>query len=328
MNKNLDNSRKPHNKRVKKLKKIIVATTISLLLFTTLLCVLAWIRVFQLENEIDKLIMKEEEVRVDSSSNLTYSNEYISDSETGVVVNPAIDSLYDYEYKNNNVYADEIRSYEDEVNYEGFKKIYLTFDDGPSVNTNHILDVLDEYGIKATFFVNGHEGFDAQYIRIVNEGHSIGMHSFTHVYKDVYKDLDSFADDLYMIQSYIEDVTGIKSTLYRFPGGSSNTVGRVPMSECIDYLNAKNITYFDWNVSSEDAVVGGASVNTIVNNVINQIIACDSDTVVVLLHDSGDKSTTVEALPIIIERIAHMDNVVLLPITDETLPVQHMLIKK
>lgn len=310
-----------HNKkRVKRLKKAIVIGTFSMLCLTTLLCILSFIRVKQLEKQIEGY-SNNQSFTVDNEK-LAYSNgnyAYGKDNlKTETQVNPSINTIYDYEYKSNDyVESSEANS--------GIKKIYLTFDDGPSINTNHILDVLDEYGIKATFFVNGHEGFEAQYIRIVNDGHSIGMHSFSHIYKDVYKDLDSFADDLYMIHSYIYDLTGVDCKLYRFPGGSSNQICRMSMRDCIDYLDAKGITYFDWNVSCEDAVTGGASVSTIVNNVINQINRCEDDTIVVLMHDSGDKHTTVEALPIIIEKLASMENVVILPITDETAPIQHIL---
>lgn len=329
-----NNNIQAHNvKRVKRLKKLIISFSAFMLLVPSILCILSYIRVVQLEEELNKYIVKEEEFKVDNDDNLTVTpGKFYEAGDPIRLVNPAVDSIYDYEYA-----VEEDSSYSDSYNspdytvkksgtvdpYEGMIKIYLTFDDGPSYNTDNILDILDDYGIKATFFVNGHEGYEAQYLRIVNDGHSIGMHSFTHVYKDVYKDLDSFADDLYRIQNYIKDLTGVEAKIYRFPGGSSNRVGRVSMKDCAAYLDAKGIRYYDWNVSSQDAVSGGASVTTIVNNVLGQIYNCKEDTIVVLMHDSGDKTSTVEALPIIIERLAEMDNVVLLPITDDTALVQH-----
>ena len=219
-------------------------------------------------------------------------------------------------------------SYASEDEYEGKTKICLTFDDGPSVYTDDILDILDKYGVKATFFVNGKEGYDEQYRRIVAEGHSLGMHSYTHDYSKVYADLDSFADDLYQLHTYLYELTGVDCELYRFPGGSSNNASKVDMERCIQYLNAKGIRYFDWNVSSGDASGGYKSADTIAFNVLSQIKALDADTIVVLFHDASGKSTTVEALPFIIEKIQAMDNAVLLPITDETDAIHHISVSE
>ncbi len=207
---------------------------------------------------------------------------------------------------------------------EGIIKIYLTFDDGPSIYTDDILDILDKYGVKATFFVNGKEGYEEQYRRIVAEGHTLGMHSYSHDYSKVYADLDSFADDMYTLQTYLYELTGVECELYRFPGGSSNNASKIDMTRCIQYLNAKGIRYFDWNVSSGDASGGYKSADTIALNVMSQIKALDADTMVVLFHDASGKSTTVEALPMIIEKIQAMDDTELLPITDDTQPIQHI----
>ncbi len=207
--------------------------------------------------------------------------------------------------------------------YEGMIKVCFTFDDGPSPNTDIILDILDEYGLKATFFVNGKEGYDEQYLRIVEEGHTIAMHSCSHVYSDIYYDLDSFAEDLFNIQTKINDITGVMPVYYRFPGGSSNNVCRVSMEDCIDYLEAKGIEYFDWNVSAQDAVPGGATTAQIVSNIMTPINSGLYDTYVILMHDSADKITTVEALPIIIEQIIDMENVVIVPIDEYVTPVHH-----
>jgi len=211
--------------------------------------------------------------------------------------------------------------------YEGMIKVCLTFDDGPSSNTDAILDILDSYGVKGTFFVNGKDGYEEQYRRIVSEGHTLGMHSYSHDYSDIYQDLDSFAEDLYQIQTFLKEITGVECTFYRFPGGSSNTVSDVDMLRCIQYLEAKGISYYDWNVSSGDAVNGYMSVNSIVTNVMAQIETVPSDVIVILFHDSADKDTTVEALPIIIENILAMDNVVIVPVTDELTPVRHIEIE-
>ncbi len=210
--------------------------------------------------------------------------------------------------------------------YEGMTKVCLTFDDGPSMYTDEILNILNHYGVKGTFFVNAREGFDEEYRRIVAEGHTLGMHSYSHKYAEIYADLDSFAEDLYRIQDFLEDKTGETSIYYRFPGGSSNTVSRVEMTRLIEYLNAKGIIYYDWNVASGDAAGGYHSAESLANSVITQINSLNASTVVVLMHDAADKATTVEALPLIIERIQAMDNTVILPITENITPIQHVSI--
>lgn len=205
---------------------------------------------------------------------------------------------------------------------EGMHKVYLTFDDGPSRNTDKILDILNEYGVKATFFVVGKDGFEEQYQRIVAEGHTLGMHSYSHKYQEIYQSLDSYVKDLNQIQSYLYEMTGENSTIVRFPGGSSNSVSHVDMHELISYLNQHGLTYYDWNISSADAGKGYISASQIVSNVMNNVRKYDS--AVILMHDSADRNSTVEALPTIIEKILESENTVLLPISDETTPIQHI----
>ena len=128
-------------------------------------------------------------------------------------------------------------------------KVYLTFDDGPSKNTEKILDILDKYQVKATFFLTGREDKESLrlYREIVKRGHTVGMHSYSHQYDAIYESAKTFEEDLDKIQGLIYDATGIKCRLYRFPGGSSNQVSNTDMKELIRILNERNITYFDWN---------------------------------------------------------------------------------
>lgn len=131
-------------------------------------------------------------------------------------------------------------------------KVYLTFDDGPSSNTAEILDILKQYGVKATFFVIGKENEESKelYRRMVEEGHTLAMHSYSHKYGMLYESVEAFAEDFSNIQNYLFEVTGQECLFYRFPGGSSNQVSKTDMKELIAYLNGQGITYFDWNVSS------------------------------------------------------------------------------
>ena len=206
---------------------------------------------------------------------------------------------------------------------EQIHKVYLTFDDGPSIYTNDILDILDKYQVKATFFVVGREGTDAEEAlqRIVEDGHTLGMHSYSHKYKELYESMDSFTRDFEQIRDYVYQATGVESVYYRFPGGSSNTVSEIGMHEFIDYLESRGVEYYDWNVSSGDGGSMKLTTDTLLENCTKDIDT--RDTSIILLHDSAEKPTTVEALPEIIENILARPDTVILPITENTKPVHH-----
>lgn len=204
----------------------------------------------------------------------------------------------------------------------GIRRVYLTFDDGPSTNTDRILDILAQYGVKATFFVVGKEGYTDQYRRIVEDGHTLAMHSYSHRYNEVYASLDAYKADLTKLHDYLYELTGEDCRFVRFPGGSSNTVSKVSMWDLIDYLESEDMVYFDWNVSSGDSTGGKKSVNQLTNNVLENIGKYNN--AVVLFHDAAGKTTTVDALAGIIEKILESDNTVLLPISEDTVKVQHL----
>ena len=204
--------------------------------------------------------------------------------------------------------------------------VYLTFDDGPSDNTDSILDTLGRYNVKATFFLvqKDDAAMKDKIKRIASEGHSIGVHSYSHKYSEVYASLDSFKKDVESMRDFLEPLIGYKTKLYRFPGGSGNKVTNVDIRECIDYLNSQGINYYDWNVSSGDAVSNAYTADELVENVMKDVLKYKTS--VVLLHDANAKGTTAEALPRLIEAL-QASNVSLLPITDDTPPVQHVKAK-
>lgn len=204
--------------------------------------------------------------------------------------------------------------------------VYLTFDDGPSDNTDIILDTLDRYNVKATFFLveKDDAAMKDKIKRIASSGHSIGVHSYSHKYSEVYASLDSFKKDVESMRDFLELLIGYKAKLYRFPGGSGNKVTNVDIRECIDYLNSQGIKYYDWNVSSGDAVSNAYTADELVENVMKDVLKYKTS--VVLLHDANAKGTTAEALPRLIEAL-QASNVNLLPITDDTPSVQHVKAK-
>lgn len=220
---------------------------------------------------------------------------------------------------------DEIApSEQEQQQHQATHKVYLTFDDGPSIYTDDILEILDRYGVKATFFVVGKDSDTAKesLTMIVDGGHTLGMHSYSHKYAELYQSMEDFANDFVQLRSYLYEVTGVESMFYRFPGGSSNTVSDIDMQEFADYLESQGVQFYDWNIASGDGDSVLLSVDTLVRNSLQGI--GENETSIILFHDSGDKRTTVEALPIIIESILAMEDTEILPITEETMPVQHI----
>lgn len=136
------------------------------------------------------------------------------------------------------------------------KTVYLTFDDGPGPYTRTLLDVLDRYGVKATFFVTGN-GRDDLLADIASRGHSIGIHTVTHRYSEIYASPQAYFQDLNHMRQIIREKTGMETTLMRFPGGSSNEVSRgyCPgiMTTLSEAVQDAGFQYFDWNVDSDDA---------------------------------------------------------------------------
>ncbi len=202
-------------------------------------------------------------------------------------------------------------------------RVYLTFDDGPSDNTDSILDILDDYNIKATFFVVGKDvdTYGDAYKRIVDDGHTIGMHSYSHNYSAIYSSKEAFESDFNEIHDLIFDVTGVDSKFYRFPGGSSNKLSNIGMYPFISFLNEEGVEYFDWNVSSGDATSAAFTSAELVDNVMTDVVKYKTS--VVLLHDSRGKQATVEALPELIEAL-QQEGAMILPITDDTTVIQHI----
>lgn len=212
---------------------------------------------------------------------------------------------------------------EEQAYYNG-KKVYLTFDDGPSTYTGELLEVLKRNNAKATFFVvyNPDPTVTKYYKQIVEDGHSIGMHSYSHVYETVYASVDSFEQDVDAIHDYIYEQTGVDSKLYRFPGGSSNQVSRVDIQELMEYLYNEGITYFDWNSLSGDAVDASLTPEQLNENILGYVRANAGDSVV-LMHDLQNNHATIEALQSLIDTLKE-EGYELCALEESTIPVQHV----
>lgn len=205
--------------------------------------------------------------------------------------------------------------------YYGNGSIYLTFDDGPSYLTKEILDILDEEGIKATFFVTS----GGEYVkRAYNSGHTIALHTSSHKYSYVYSNEENYFNDLNTVSDSVYNSIGIRCKFIRFPGGSSNTISRNYnkgiMSRLVNAVTNKGYVYFDWNVDSNDAGGDTNNSNKIYNNVINGL--SHNKTNIVLMHDSANHRSTVNALRDII-RYGKDNGYSFKAITNDTPVVRH-----
>lgn len=204
----------------------------------------------------------------------------------------------------------------------GNKVVYLTFDDGPGAHTQQLLDILDKYNVKVTFFVtNVNSGYENMIAKEAAAGHTVAIHSASHDYKKIYSSVDAFFADLNEMSDIIYAQTGQRAKLIRFPGGSSNTVSLKYCSGIMTTLT-KAVTdqgykYFDWNVSSGDAG-GTTSTEEVYQNVVNGMKSHNVS--VVLQHDI--KGFSVNA----VERIIQWglaNGYTFLPLTTSTEDVHH-----
>lgn len=300
-------------KRIGRIKSTIVLVITGWMILSMILIVFLLARTVSLERKLDRLLTSESENQVpvmgtEAAFRVQEGTEAAFSAQEETFAPPPASGIAD---------ADNLAE-EGDVH-----KVYLTFDDGPSENTAAILDILAEYNVKATFFVVGREDEESQslYQRIVDEGHTLGMHSYSNKYSIIYQSEEAFAEDYNKLRDYLYEVTGTESRYYRFPGGSSNQISNVPMNDLIDFLNERGTVYYDWNVSAGDAASTAYTPEEIVANVTEDVVKYKTS--VVLLHDSSDKSATVEAIRPLIEALQEMDAEIL-PIDEDTQVIQYV----
>ena len=273
-------------RRVRRIKRIIVGTCIALLILPTILTIILMIKVFSLEKEVAEL----------QAGRLELEQQTAELKEAAITSEP--------------------------TKVPEKKKVYLTFDDGPGSRTEEILYILKENEIKATFFVTGKAGDEAEkiYKKIVKGGHTLGMHSYSHIYDEIYESKETFSKDFKKLYDYLHDVTGYEPQWYRFPGGSTSEHIQLPLETFTDVLESKNVRYMDWNVISPDISNPSAKKEQIASGIAESV--SQFDTSVVLLYDSADRPVTLKALPLIIEKLKK-ENYELLPLDDDTPLVRH-----
>lgn len=203
----------------------------------------------------------------------------------------------------------EVNSLKEILKYKSQPTAFLTFDDGPSQNTMKILDILKQYNIKATFFVVGtriSEGGKTALERIVEEGHTIGVHAYEHDYKTLYSSKEAFFADLEKVENLIFEYTGVKPEVARLPGGTSSAIGFCKkyggsdtlFREIMDELAARGYTVNDWNIDTED-YTSKTGVEKIKQNAVDGAknrLKSEYKTALILMHDSKDTTAALSSI--------------------------------
>ena len=197
------------------------------------------------------------------------------------------------------------------------RTMYLTFDDGPSEEcTDKVLDVLKEKDVKATFFVIGEyvEKYPEVAKRIVEEGHTIGIHCYRHDYGVLYENKESYLEDFEKARDIVYQVTGVDAKLFRFPGGSVNAYNEDVRADIIEEMASRGYVYFDWNAGLEDAA-GKYEPQELIENA--RYTTLERKRVVMLAHDRV--LNTALCLSDLIDQFPEYR---MEPITDATEPIQ------
>ena len=180
--------------------------------------------------------------------------------------------------------------------------------------------------MKATFFVVGKKTEKArkQYQRIVLEGHTLAMHSYSHNYDQIYSSVEAFGKDIKKLQEMLYEITDVKPTIYRFPGGSSNSCAG-DIKPYIQYINKEGLLYFDWNALSGDAVNFNLSPERLNQNILADVKK--QKVSIVLMHDLAEAENTVKSLDSLIKTLKK-EGYQILPITKYTQQIHHVSVDK
>ncbi|MFV0344015.1 MAG: polysaccharide deacetylase family protein [Anaerocolumna sp.] len=346
-------------KRIARMKRIICIVLVILLLLPSLLCIIMFRKIMSLQHQVDilmvntygttysegnkqinaQIIKKNSTVTHVGNDNYLFFEEslYKKAEEYAASIEESEESEYNIEESTNKEEVEQVGQEETNdknsnqelaanLNIDNLiadKKVYLTFDDGPSSYTDEILDILNEYNVKATFFVIGKTDEESVrlYKRIVEEGHTLGMHSFSHDYKYIYNSLEDFEKDFTKLRDLLYDTTGYFPTIFRFPGGSANGVSREDISVFIEYLNKESVVYYDWNVVNGDATGEPLTAKESYNNVLDGVKTHNRS--IVLMHDTDKKESTIESLENILKTLLE-NNAKVLPLNDDVIPIQQV----
>ncbi len=205
------------------------------------------------------------------------------------------------------------------------KKVYLTFDDGPVPGiTEKLLIALNNNNVKATFFIVGKEvkGREDLLIKIKEAGHSLGLHSYSHNFKKIYRSEAAFIDEMLKTQALISEISGASPKALRFPGGSSR---RLTYS-LYKKLHENNLKVYDWNVDLMDGVQGELPEPLLVRNGTKIKPDYAYSRIIILAHCNSNNKNTIKALPQIIS-FYRSKGYEFYPITDDTIEYYYRMKK-
>jgi peptidoglycan/xylan/chitin deacetylase (PgdA/CDA1 family) len=197
---------------------------------------------------------------------------------------------------------------------------YLTFDDGPSIHTDEILATLKEKNATATFFVVGKDDAESvQHMKdIVASGCTLGMHSYSHKYKQIYASVEDYLADMYDLFCLIRESTGTTPTVFRMPGGSINGYDYGIYQQILSEMLRRGFVPYDWNLSIDDAIGVDYSASQLLHNVIDH--SATVNRAIILMHDNADNLGMLDALPLMIDALREQ-GFTLEAITPDTRPV-------
>ena len=319
-------------RRVKIIKKVIIGIIIFCLLMPTVLSLILMVKVASLQSRVEELSQERAagqsvsaNANVDENADTPLSGgPSLTDASTSSAVggNDATVSSDPVASSKSAASDNGSAATPGAVTGEGTNKVYLTFDDGPGTQTEKILDILKKENVKATFFVTGKDDSYSRkiYKRIVDEGHTLGLHSYSHIYENIYASASAFRKDTKKEYDLIYEITGQYPKFYRFPGGSGSEKMEVPLQELTAVLDEFQLQYIDWNIISMDAVNPGADKEDIARGIVEAAQQYASS--VVLMYDTADKPKTVKALPLLIRQLKEK-NYELLAIDENTALIRH-----
>lgn len=276
---------------VKFFRHLIIGTFLLLLTVAIVLSIVFGVKYFSLKGRSEEAATQVSLEAVATSSNASEVSSTASETEAKA---PSYTKLY----------PDMYCSKSQKQSNLGKKNVYLTFDDGPSDLTPSILDTLKRHDAKATFFVVGTQIGDHRVDilqRIIDEGHAVGIHTYSHDYNKIYSSVEEYLKDFYKAYNLVKLQTGHRATIFRFPGGSINAYNSVIYDQIIAEMTRRGFVYFDWDVSSGDAGYS-PTVTSVKNNILNAMKKKTNG--IVLMHDT--KQATASALDEVLKNLKKM----------------------
>lgn len=249
-------------------------------------------------------IQTSEESSSEESANESSSESSAQESsnESSESTKPSADESQSSESETNPSASSAEKTTSGEPN-EDEKVVYLTIDDGPTTGTPKILDILDEYNAKATWFVTGQymEGsaLEDMLKQVHDRGHAIGVHTFSHQYKSIYKSVDAYMEDYNKMNKIIVNAIGESSDMFRFPGGSNASYNKSIRDELLSHVKSEGLVYYDWNAFTGDT--DGMSKSEMISKAVKE--SSYNNKTILLMHDVPGKDAVVEALPEILSQL-------------------------